>query len=185
MNIVYSIFLIYTGNTTSGEDMKKIMLTLLVVFLLTGCMIGNTPTSLVENLFNKYQMLDDDIKNEIDTMLSEQNLTDEQINRYKKLLENQYKNLSYTIKEEMIDGDRAIVTVEIEVIDYKKAIGDFNFDSNLYTKYEYDNKKLDLLEEADEKVIYTIDFSVSKDSDGNWHLDSLSNATLKKIEGMY
>ena len=165
--------------------MKKILFTLLVVFLLTGCMMGNTPSSLVENLFSKYQMLDDDIKKEISSMLDEQNLTDEQVNRYRKLLENQYRNLSYEIKDEMIDGDKAIVTVEIEVIDYKKAISDFNFDSSIYTKYEYDNKKLDLLEDAEDKVIYTIDIGVSKDNDGNWHLDSLSNATLKKIEGMY
>lgn len=172
------------GNTTNGDNMKKILI-FLVVFLLTGCMMGNSPTSLVENLFNKYQMLDNDIKNDIDKMLEGQNLTNEQIDRYKKLLENQYKNLTYEIKEEMIDGDKAIVTVEIEVIDYKKAVSDFTFDSNIYTKYEYDNKKLDLLEDATDKVIYTIDIDISKDKDGNWRLDNLSNATLQKIEGMY
>lgn len=165
--------------------MKKIFFIVLVVFLLTGCMMGNTPTSLVENFFGKYQMLDDDIKNEINIMLDNQNLTDEQVIRYRKLLEKQYKNLTYEIKNEVIDGDNAIVTVEIEVIDYKKAINDFTFDSSLYTKIEYDNKKLDLLEKAEERVIYTIDIDVSKDKDGNWHLDSLSNATLTKIEGMY
>lgn len=164
--------------------MKKILV-LLVVFLLTGCMMGNSPTSLVENLFNKYQMLDDDISNEINKMLEAQNLSSDQVIRYRKLLENQYKNLSYEVKDEEIDGDKAVVTVEIEVIDYKKAIRDFTFDSNLYTKYEYDNMKLDLLEEASDKVIYTILLYVSKDRDGNWKLDSLSNSTLQKIEGMY
>lgn len=164
--------------------MKKIFV-LLVVFLLTGCMMGNSPTSLVENLFNKYQMLDTDIKKEITKMLEGQNLTSEQMERYRHLLENQYQNLTYEIKKEEIDGDKALVTVEIEVIDYKRAISDFTFDSNLYTKYEYDNKKLDLLEAAKDRVIYTLEISVSKDSNGNWRLDSLSNATLKKIEGMY
>lgn len=167
------------------NKMKKLFFILLVVFLLTGCMMGNTPTSLVENLFSKYQMLDDDIKKEINTMLGNQNLSDEQIARYRKVLENQYKNLTYEVKNEVIDGDKAIVTVEIEVIDYKKAVSDFTFDSNLYTKYEYDNKKLDLLESASDKVIYTLELSSSKDKDGNWHLDNLSNAALKKIEGMY
>ena len=164
--------------------MKKVII-LLVVFLLTGCMMGNSPTSLVENLFNKYQMLDNDIKDEINTMLESQNLSSDQIIRYRNLLERQYKNLSYEIKNEEIDGDKAVVTVEIEVIDYKRAVRDFTYDSNLYTKYEYDNKKLDLLEEAEDKVIYTIDIYVSKDRDGNWKLDSLSNSTLQKIEGMY
>ncbi len=164
--------------------MKKILI-LLVVFLLTGCMMGNSPTSLVENLFNKYQMLDTDIKEDITKMLQEQNLTNDQVLRYQKLLEDQYKNLTYEIKDEIIDGDKAIVTVEIEVIDYKKAISDLTFDSNVYTKYEYDNKKLELLENATEKVIYTIDIDVSKDKDGNWRLDNLSNTNLQKIEGMY
>lgn len=147
--------------------------------------MGNSPTSLVENLLNKYQNLDDDIKKEINVMLENQNLTNEQVNRYRSLLEKQYRNLTYEVKDEVIDGDKAMVMVEIEVIDYKKAVSDLTFDSNLYTKYEYDNKKLDLLENAMEKVIYTLNFDVSKDKDGNWHLDSLSNATLKKIEGMY
>lgn len=171
-------------DTTNGDIMKKILI-LLVVFLLSGCMMGNSPTSLVENLFSKYQMLDDDIEDEINKMLNGQNLDDTQVERYRKLLEKQYKNLTYEVKEEMIDGDKAIVTVEIEVIDYKKAISDFTFDSNLYTKYEYDNRKLDLLEKASDKVIYTLDLGCVKDKNGNWRLDNLSNATLKKIEGMY
>lgn len=164
--------------------MKKILI-LLVVFLLSGCVMGNSPTSLVENLFNKYQMLDDDIEDDINRMLDGQSLSSDQIIRYRKLLESQYKNLTYEVKNEEIDGDKAVVTVEIEVIDYKKAIRDFTFDSNLYTKYEYDNKKLNLLENAKDKVIYTIDINVSKDKDGNWKLDNLSNSTLQKIEGMY
>ncbi len=171
-------------NTTNGDNMKKILI-LLVVFLLSGCVMGNSPTSLVENLFNKYQMLDDDIEDDINRMLDGQSLSSDQIIRYRKLLESQYKNLTYEVKNEEIDGDKAVVTVEIEVIDYKKAIRDFTFDSNLYTKYEYDNKKLNLLENAKDKVIYTIDINVSKDKDGNWKLDNLSNSTLQKIEGMY
>lgn len=164
--------------------MKKILI-LLVVFLLSGCVMGNSPTSLVENLFNKYQMLDNDIKDDINRMLEGQSLSSDQVIRYRKLLENQYKNLTYEIKGEEIDGDKAVVTVEIEVIDYKKAIRDFTYDSNLYTKHDYDNQKLDLLEDAKEKVIYRIDIYASKDKDGNWKLDNLSNSTLQKIEGMY
>ena len=147
--------------------------------------MGNSPTSLVENLFNKYQMLDNDIKDDINRMLEGQSLSSDQVIRYRKLLENQYKNLTYEIKGEEIDGDKAVVTVEIEVIDYKKAIRDFTYDSNLYTKHDYDNQKLDLLEDAKEKVIYRIDIYASKDKDGNWKLDNLSNSTLQKIEGMY
>ena len=54
-----------------------------------------------------------------------------------------------------------------------------------YTVQEYNNTKLDYLEKAKDKVTYTIDFEVKKDNDGNWKLSSLSNETIKKIQGMY
>ena len=54
-----------------------------------------------------------------------------------------------------------------------------------YTVEDYNNTKLDKLEKAKDKVKYTIDFEVKKDSNGNWKLSSLSNETIKKIQGMY
>lgn len=62
--------------------------------------MSNTPTSKVEDLFSKYQTLDNDIKSDIKEVLKEQNLTDTQVERYKKLLEDQYRNLTYEIKNE-------------------------------------------------------------------------------------
>ena len=112
---------------------KKIVLFVSLIFVLVGCAISNTPTSKVEDLFNKYQMVDDDISLGIDNAIEEQNLSDDHKTRYRKLLENQYKNLSYEIKDELIDGDNATVLVEIEVIDYRRAIGDLTFDSTIYT----------------------------------------------------
>ena len=41
------------------------------------------------------------------------------------------------------------------------------------------------LEKIKDKVKYTIDFEVIKDKNGNWKLSSLSNETIKKIQGMY
>ena len=49
---------------------------------------------------------------------------DTQSTSYKELMKKQYKDLTYTIKEELIDGNNATVTVEIEVYDYNKAIND-------------------------------------------------------------
>ena len=122
---------------------------------------------------------------ELQEELKEQNLTDTQVERYKKLLEDQYRNLTYEIKNEKIDGDHAIVTVQIEVIDYKKSISDLTYDSTKYTKESYDDAKLDLLEKAKDKVTYTLELGVTKDKNNNWRLDSLSNADIKKIQGMY
>ena len=157
----------------------------MILALLIGCTMGNTPTATVENLFMKYQRFDDDIERSVNKILDEQNMTTENRDRYYKLLEKQYRNLTYEIKDEKIDDNKAIVIVEIEVIDYKKYINDLTFDSNLYTKDSFDNEKLNRLENADEKVIYTLELTLTKDEDNMWKLDALTNEETKKIQGMY
>lgn len=168
--------------------MKKIMLVFMFLLLLVGCSLSNTPTSKVEDLLSKYQRMDTDIKNGIDEILESETLTSTQKDRYNKVIEKQYKGLTYQIKDEKIDGDIAIITTEIEVIDYKKAINEtttYYKEKNDYTVEEYNNTKLDNLEKAKDKVTYTIDFEVKKDQNGNWKLSSLDNETIKKIQGMY
>lgn len=170
--------------------MKKIIFLGSVLFItlvcLFGCSLSNTPTSKVEELFTKYQMLDDDIKKGIDDILANETLTNEQKERYKEIISNQYKNLTYEIKDEKVDGDLAVVTVQIEVYDYRKAISNLNtgLDTN-YDVLEYNNKKLDTLEKVKDKVSYTLDINVLKDNNGNWYLAELSNTDIKKIQGMY
>ena len=168
--------------------MKKILSLFIFLLLLVGCSLANSPTSKVEDLLTKYQTLDKDIKTGIDEVINEETLTSEQKYRYRNLIEKQYKNLAYQIKDERIDGDTATITVEIEVIDYKKQVNDTNSyyqGKTDYTVEDYNNTKLDKLEKAKDKVKYTIDFEVKKDSNGNWKLSSLSNETIKKIQGMY
>ena len=165
--------------------MKKVFLLGLIVFILVGCSMANTPTAVVENLFSKYQKVDDDIKSGIDSVLDEQNLTSLHRDRYRKLLESQYKNLSYEIKNETIDGDNALVTVEIEVIDYRNAISDLTFDSSIYSKESFDEEKLNRLESVKDKVKYTLELALTKDADNNWRLNALTNEQIKKIQGMY
>lgn len=170
--------------------MKKIIFLGSVLFItlvcLFGCSLSNTPTSKVEELFTKYQMLDDDIKKGIDDILANETLTNEQKEKYKEIISNQYKNLTYEIKDEKVDGDLAVVTVQIEVYDYRKAISNLNteLDTN-YDVLEYNNKKLDTLEKVKDKVSYTLDINVLKDNNGNWYLAELSNTDIKKIQGMY
>lgn len=169
-----------------GEKMKKkILLFVVPILLLIGCSMSNTPTSKVEELFTKYQKLDTDITTNIDDVLNEQNLSQTQKERYRKILENQYKNISYQIKEEKIDGNTATVITEIEVIDLKKSINDLVFDSNIYTKETYDEEKLNRLEKSKDKVKYTLELKLSKDSNDKWKLDALTNEEMKKIQGMY
>ena len=153
--------------------------------MLVGCTMGNSPTSRVEDLFTKYQKLDEDISMGIDNVVNQQDLTKDHKERYRKLLERQYKNLSYEIKDELIDGDNATVLVEIEVVDYKKAISDLTFDSDNYTKESYDEEKLGRLEKTQDKVKYTREVKVRKDNDGNWKVEALTPEQIKKIQGMY
>lgn len=153
--------------------------------MLVGCTMGNSPTSRVEDLFTKYQKLDEDISMGIDNVVNQQDLTKDHKERYRKLLERQYKNLSYEIKDELIDGDNATVLVEIEVVDYKKAISDLTFDSDNYTKESYDEEKLGRLEKTQDKVKYTLEVKVRKDDDGNWKVEALTPEQIKKIQGMY
>lgn len=168
--------------------MKKILAVFVFLVLLVGCSLANTPTSKVEELLTKYQTLDKDIKTGIDEVIDEEVLTSKQKDRYRSLIEKQYKGLTYQVKNERIDGDRATITTEIEVLDYKKAVNDAvsKYQNRTdYTVEEYNNSKLDALEKIKDKVKYIIDFEVIKDKNGNWKLSSLSNETIKKIQGMY
>ena len=165
--------------------MKKILLLGLLLFLLVGCSMGNTPSSNVDALFMKYQKVDNDIRNGIDSIIQEQNLMDEHQERYRKLIEDQYRNLSYEIKDERIDGNTATVVVAIEVTDYRSAISDLTFDSTIYTKESFDEEKLTRLENAHDKVTYTLELTLTKDSDGEWKLNPLTAEDIKKIQGMY
>ena len=104
--------------------MKKIVSLFIFLLLLVGCSLSNSPTSKVEELLNKYQTLDNDIKSGIDNILREEKLDETQKERYHKVIERQYRNLTYQIKNEKIDGDTAIITTEIEVYDYKKIVNE-------------------------------------------------------------
>ena len=136
-------------------------------------------------LFAKYQKLDSDINNGIDNVLNEQNMSDSQKERYRKILEKQYKNLTYQIKDETIDGDTATVTVEIEVIDLKKSVDGLVFDNTIYTKETFDEERLNRLEQAKDKIKYTLELTLNKTKNDEWKLNALTNEQIKKIQGMY
>ena len=177
--------------------MKKILIFILSVFLLTGCdNLMNTPTKRVENLLSKYQQQDTEVLTQLDdTLLEETLLSVEQKERYRNLMTKQYKNLAYTVKDETIDGKTAVVEVEIEVYDYNKAISDaedylisnaseFQDDLGNVNTTMYNDYKIKQMENVKDKVTYTINFTLSK-VDDKWLVDDLTETERMKIHGLY
>lgn len=105
---------------------KVFVLLFLVLTLFTGCgNMENTPTKKVEEFLGKYQSMDSEVLTQLDSVISsDKSMSDEQKKNYRSLLEKQYQNLSYKIKDENIDGDTATVDVEIEVLDYATSISE-------------------------------------------------------------
>ncbi|MEI3499242.1 MAG: hypothetical protein V8Q71_01850 [Bacilli bacterium] len=181
--------------------MKKIALafSMLMIILMSGCgekTVLNTPTKKVEAFFANYQTLDDNVLAQLDeTIDKDDTLTDEQKDEYRELMKKHYKNLKYDVKDEVIDGDKATVTVEIEVTDYTKVMSDadkyleenkdtFNDEEGKYDKTLFTKYRLDKLKEAKDTVKYTLDMTLTK-VDDEWQLDDLSDIDEKKIHGMY
>ncbi|MBR1718701.1 MAG: hypothetical protein IJ715_05475 [Bacilli bacterium] len=177
--------------------MKKILLTIMTIIMFSGCSgtLLNTPTKKVEMFFNKYQSLDDDVMNQLkDVVNNEISFTKEQGLSYIEIMKKHYQSLKYRIKDEVIDGNTAVVTVEIEVIDYSDILKNADnylkenesefmkngkIDEKLFNDY-----RLNKLKSAKDKVKYTIDMTLTN-VDGKWELDEVSRDTKDKIHGVY
>lgn len=175
--------------------MKKILIFLLFIFLVSGCGKNtNSPTSEVQKLFSNYNSLSSDVLIQLDSVMESENLTDEQISKYKEVIKRQYEDLKYTINDEVISDDKAIVSVDIEVYDLNKVISDSdeylkNNKDEFYVDDKLDNNKfwdykLDKMFKAEDRIKYTIDFSLTK-LNNKWHLDELLEADRQKIHGLY
>lgn len=180
--------------------MKKILSVLAVGLILTGCSIGsdmsNTPTKRVEEYLNNYQTLDSNVLTKLDSIVNEEELFDEdQKTTYKDILKKHYQDLTYTIKEETVNGDTATVETEIEVTDYTKALKeaetkrttnekDFMDEEGIFDEIKFNTYKLDLIKASKERVKYTIYFSLTK-KDNEWVLDDLTDTEEQKLLGIY
>ena len=142
--------------------MKKIFLCfscIMAIVLLSGCTMDNTPTKKVEKFLDSYKNQDETVLNQLKDMVDTDSLMDDtQKETYQDIIKKQYKDMSYEIKDETIDGDTATVTAEIEVYDYYKI----NKDAE-----DYYNKNPDEF----------------KSVTGNGIVDDAKNATEDIIEG--
>lgn len=174
---------------------SKILLLFGLLLLGVGCTLGNTPKSKVTELLKRYNNHSEGIKIELGDYLDALDLDEDSLEGYREVYLRQYSDLEYEIKDEHIDGDTAIVTVEIKVYDYYGAENDINdyIGMNQEEFYgddgEYDpdlalKHRIDELGKASEKVTYTIDFTLTK-INNNWTVDTLTNEQLEKIHGTY
>ena len=177
--------------------MKKIIVVLFSMVFLVGCSnLMNTPTKKVEYLLSKYQKNDEEVIKQLDSsLISDSVLTMEQKDRYKKIMERQYKDLMYKVKNEAIDGKTAVVEVEVEVYDYAKAVSEIENklvnNADLYKDSTgeisttlYNDDKLKSLEDVKDRTKYTINFTLSK-IDEEWVVDDLTETERMKIHGLY
>ena len=162
------------------KNKLQIILPFLIIFFLLGCELNNTPTSKVEAFLSNYQLLDNSIylDDKINLFTNNKNLTDDITNGYKKIIERQYSALSYDVKDETIDGDNAVVEVQIEVFDYVNTLGSRIDDLS-------DVEKINLLEKANIRSNYTIMFNVNKNNNGDWELLPIGSSDDLKLLGLY
>ena len=177
--------------------MKKINLLLIFILILTGCKnVSNTPTAKVENFMEKYQNIDSSVLNQLDSILENRlDLTEEQKNKYKTLMEKQYQNLSYTIKDENIEDDNANVVVEVETYDYINALNkseefynnnrkDFEKEDGTTDLEKYMDYKIEEMIKVNDRITNEIVFVLHKEK-GKWILDNISDIDRQKIHGLY
>ena len=170
-----------------------------LVLVMTGCSLGNmdnTPTKKVETYLNDYQTLNSNVLSELDSLVNQEEMFDEdQKTTYRDIMKKHYQDLTYTIKEETVNGDKATVEAEIEVTDYTKALknaesyrttneSEFLDENDEFDESKFNTYKLDLIRESKERVKYTIYFSLTKEND-EWVLDDLTDTEEEKILGIY
>ena len=171
---------------------------ILVLTNITGCETNlmNTPTKRVETMLNNYITLNSEVLKDLDeTLLTDTTMTVAQKDEYKGIIKKLYQNMAYEIKNETIDGDIATVETEIEVYNYKKIIDDANTylqnnqsdfltTENTIDVEKFNDYKLSKLNEAKEKVTYTLNLTLKKVED-KWVLDDLTDTEISKLHGMY
>ena len=177
--------------------MKKLLFLVVTSMLLLGCNnLSNTPTKKAEEFLKKYQALDNSVLTDLNKVVDEDSsLNESQKNTYKDIMKKHYQSLSYEVKDETVDGNKAVVTVEISVTDFKKVLDEannymnnnpeqFEDENGDYSVSRFNDYKLEQLKEAKDKVRYTLELNLTKVK-YVWTLDTLSQDIYDKINGVY
>lgn len=174
--------------------MKKILAIFIILFSLAGCGV-KTPKTAVEDYLRKYKTLNSEVLVDMEQIIDKENLTKEQKDLYRDILKKQYKDLSYEIVDEEIDGDNSYVTAKIKVYDLYKAQSDankyleehreeFNDENGNYSATKFMDYRLKNMKNTNDFIEYTITFSVSKEND-TYVVAQPTDNDLLKIHGIY
>lgn len=175
--------------------MKKFLFLLITTLILTACgnfEIGNTPSRKVEDYLNKYQTLDKDVIHDLKTtLINEGTIPENERNAYLDFMKKHYRDMTYEIKDQILNGDNATVIVEVTVRDYSKVVNDTNnYKNNNEDKFAKDPLKLfssyrlEELKKVKDTTTYTLNLTLKK-IDDKWILNQLSNEELNKLNGLY
>lgn len=180
------------------NGIKKILVVLCAILLFTGCscsMNDNKPEEAVETFFEKYRAKDDDVITQLKETIENEDLTDNSKEKYQELMEKQYDQFAYVIKDTKEEDDTATVTVELTVLNYRSAIlaaeeelksnpEKFNDDEGNFSEEKYMDYKVEKMSEVTDTTTHTIDLSLTKNA-GMWTVDQLSSDDISKLHGLY
>ena len=173
--------------------MKKILSLIILLIVLSGCG-SNTARMSVENYLKKYKTLDSEVLVDMEGVIAKEDLTKDQEEKYRNILKKQYKDLTYEVISEEYDDEVSYVTVKINVYDLYQAQSDAlvyleNNKEEFYTNGEYDlekyvNYKLDKMLKKNDRIDYTLVFTVTKENN-EYIVSELGTDEIKKIHGIY
>lgn len=175
--------------------MKKIFI-IIIAFLLCSCNNNTSARNEVYNYLDDFKNLNSNVKEEVEYIInSNVDYTLEQKKLYKDILYREYKSLKYDVISEEYDGDKALIKVNINVIDLNKAeeesldylsenLKEFYNEENIFDNEKYLSYKLNLMKKTTKSVDYEIIFYLEF-RNGKWHLEQPTDSDLEKIHGIY
>lgn len=178
--------------------MKKILLLIIAVLIFAGCSCSlddTNPEEAIDTFFEKYRNKDEGIISQLVDTITNEGLLDDQKEDYKSLMEKQYDQFAYLIKDVEINEDNATATIELTVLDYKSAVlkveqelknnpEKFNDESGNFSEQKYMDYKIEEMTNVTDTTTHTIEVTLTKEA-GMWKVDQLSNEDISKLHGLY
>ena len=178
--------------------MKKLIIALFLGLLFTGCSCSlndTKPTDAIETFFDKYRMHDDNVILQLKQTIENEITDDNNRKDYQELMEKQYDQFAYVIKDITEDKDTAVATIELTVLNYHEGVleaekeyeknkDQFNDAEGNYDEEKYMSYKIKKMKEVNDTVTHTITLNLTKEN-GMWKVEQLSNDDITKLHGLY